>query len=962
MWDKLFYDKFAIDHHYNNVLTKNTTVEDLEDGSYYSYTGQKAIDFYNSQFKSNFQIPKIVIESDLYKLSIYTKVVDNIDTIYTIINVNTKKLENYVVKKMDGCDELDFLKKLCRYHLSYTNSNRSEANMFYNSSNKKSDKITENVNFMTEKIVLPIDYTFDDKIKTQDDLTIKLFDYQRCSVNWMLNKEKNLDNIYYNINEEVVLGDVYYDVYNQSFKVLNDRKSLKFYGGGLIDEVGLGKTIQILTLSLLNPCESTDYVKKEDETHLYSRATLIICPNQLCGQWEREIQDKFTADYDPQIIKILTKKHFDKYTYQDLLDADFVILSFTFLDNKAFTLPWSEKVSSLKSFSRTNWSSSDAKSISTVFDNMGKELVKNPLDSLMKTNAFYQLINWHRFVVDEFHEVYGDARYTYIKNILPFIKSSYRWCVTATPFIKKDSLYHTLNFLTNFKNTDNENILTNVKFVDYLSTKCFRRNTKDSVKEEHTLPPIEEEIRWLKFSSTERMMYNAYLANPNNDKFSEYLRQLCCHPQLADETKLALSNCKTLKEIETMMISHYKTEVNDATNKVRKIEKRIKKVNKKIKKIEKKEKKKQLKKMGIKMEKSSSNSDSGLCSESGSGSGSGSEDSDNDELNSMLGIDTSSFSVGNINTITMTNLKESLSKLEDVLKLANKELNGKTTTFNFFNNVIERLRKTSSKETTSKTDTNKSFEEMLEESDSDENEDDVCGICLDEIPEDDIGVGKCGHVFCYSCLKSAVSKYHNCPYCKGKLKDDDIYMISFEKKKKNISKQEKHKDGLINEVGTKLANLITYIKESDNHTIIFSQWDDLLRRVGRILAENGIKNVFCKGNCYQRDKAIREFNKDDSIKVIMLSSAQSASGTNLTKASQVILIDPIYGDYTYRKGQEKQAIGRAHRLGQKNKIKLIRFIIKNSVEEEIYWLNHEEDKKHADSQDDSIVKELIIEN
>ena len=60
------------------------------------------------------------------------------------------------------------------------------------------------------------------------------------------------------------------------------------------------------------------------------------------------------------------------------------------------------------------------------------------------------------------------------------------------------------------------------------------------------------------------MMYNAYLANPNNSKYSVYLRQLCCHPQLADETKYALSNCKSLAEIETMMVSHYKNDMDIA--------------------------------------------------------------------------------------------------------------------------------------------------------------------------------------------------------------------------------------------------------------------------------------------------------------------------------------------------------------------------------------------------------------
>ena len=64
------------------------------------------------------------------------------------------------------------------------------------------------------------------------------------------------------------------------------------------------------------------------------------------------------------------------------------------------------------------------------------------------------------------------------------------------------------------------------------------------------------------------------------------------------------------------------------------------------------------------------------------------------------------------------------------------------------------------------------------------------------------------------------------------------------------------------------------------------------------------------------------------------------------RTDQVIFIDPIYGDYTHRKGQEKQAIGRAHRLGQKAKIKVIRFIIRDSIEEEIYKNNLIEDQKY----------------
>ena len=205
-------------------------------------------------------------------------------------------------------------------------------------------------------------------------------------------------------------------------------------------------------------------------------------------------------------------------------------------------------------------------------------------------------------------------------------------------------------------------------------------------------------------------------------------------------------------------------------------------------------------------------------------------------------------------------------------------------------------------------------------------------------------------MFCYECIKTIIPQKHQCPYCKKSLKDNEIFMISYERKKKEEEKQEiKDKNELINKVGTKLANLIFFLKSSDKHTIIFSQWDDLLKKVGDVLDDYGISNVFCKGNIWQRDKAIRTFNSDEKIKVIMLSSDSAASGSNLTKASQVILLDPIYGPYEFRRNTEWQAIGRAHRMGQTKQVEVIRLIIKDTIEEEIYKQNIEEDKKFKEN-------------
>ncbi len=175
---------------------------------------------------------------------------------------------------------------------------------------------------------------------------------------------------------------------------------------------------------------------------------------------------------------------------------------------------------------------------------------------------------------------------------------------------------------------------------------------------------------------------------------------------------------------------------------------------------------------------------------------------------------------------------------------------------------------------------------------------------------------------------------------------NEINMISFEDlTPKQDNKDVKDKITLITKIGTKLANLIFYIKNCKEKCIIFSQWDDLLKKVGDVLDTYGIKNVFCRGNIWTRDKAIRDFTYKNDIQVIMLSSESAAAGTNLTSATKVILLDPVSGSYEYRKNMEGQAIGRAHRTGQTKQVSVVRFIIKDTVEEEIYNENIKEDAK-----------------
>ena len=252
--------------------------------------------------------------------------------------------------------------------------------------------------------------------------------------------------------------------------------------------------------------------------------------------------------------------------------------------------------------------------------------------------------------------------------------------------------------------------------------------------------------------------------------------------------------------------------------------------------------------------------------------------------------------------------------------------------------------------------------EKMKNNDIKEDEND-CIICLDNIT--DPTLTECGHLFCYECIKLCLKSKQFCPLCKKDLSGKDLLTM----KKNDVNVGNSMSNPLLVKYGSKLGKTISIVKSlvalPETKIIIFSQWDNMLSLIGTTLSENGIENSFVKGNVHVRNSAISKFKKNgnnDMNKVIMLSLKNSASGTNLTEATHILFVEPIDASLEECRAIEGQAIGRACRVGQKNKISVIRILIENSIEEKIYKSIYNERAVVEFKNDEDNVKDLLINN
>ncbi|KAH8671190.1 SNF2 family N-terminal domain-containing protein [Xylariales sp. PMI_506] len=86
-------------------------------------------------------------------------------------------------------------------------------------------------------------------------------------------------------------------------------------------------------------------------------------------------------------------------------------------------------------------------------------------------------------------------------------------------------------------------------------------------------------------------------------------------------------------------------------------------------------------------------------------------------------------------------------------------------------------------------------------------------------------------------------------------------------------------------------------------------------------------------NHSERDAAVEDFMTKGDVKIMLISLKAGNAGLNLQKATQVIILDPFWNPSV-----EDQAVGRAHRLGQKHSVTVNRVLIQGTIEDRILEL------------------------
>jgi hypothetical protein len=740
-------------------------------------------------------------------------------------------------------------------------------------------------------------------------------------------------------------------------------KTVDVLGGVLADEMGLGKTLTFLTMAVGTRLQTWKVI----DDRFYSRATLIVLPDHLCGQWEDMIMGNaklgikayFKESAKIKVIHMLTLANYKQYSMKDLLEADFVVTSFKHLLRPTIPDPFETKGDSPYHL-RAQLSAKRKEFFAAV--------QKNP-KLLEEKGASLFLVTWYHMVIDEIQEATKDKyspkptmdggiikRQPILEDLLLLLDAPRRWVLSGTPFEDDPRWTNDLGFILRYLIGEPDALCAVLK-KDSLEqiAKLFRRNTKASTYREVKLPPIEESVIKIPFSLEERIRYDAYIADKNYKVTDPEIQNLLCSPNMTSEetSDKAKSSRKILQELK----QKHKNDYQVLRDRIVKYKKDQKKISARLDRLGRQhelapdsDKEDHLSDSEPEIDSdrrrrkghrrgSDSDSDSDYSSSESEGeeiiiATSNTQNNlknrvkkdkkkkkkNNDDSSSSSSDDAEDSDDENTqeNNMSADQAKNQLNFVKENLTNCREQAKGKISSIRYLRTIGKQLR-------SKKID---------------------CPLCKDKINKNSMGMTCCGHMFCHECIIKSYRQKTRCPICQTNLdRMGGIFRIASESKKEDVKKY-----------GSKLLYLIKLMKnirEKKEKVLLFAHNTEFLKRISAVLDEQKIGNVFVQGAASQRNAALQKFrDKDSDTCAIMMSMQDSAAGADLTVAKYIIILDTIPGKERFT--TEAQAVARLARLGQTaKKVKIWRLVMENTIEDEAL------EKLFDNSEDGNVQKDNV---
>lgn len=411
-----------------------------------------------------------------------------------------------------------------------------------------------------------------------DELHCTLYPFQRRALKWLLEREQSID-----VSEKTPLelppGFVrtvdadgkqcfvsrFLGLVTTDEKVVWNIPS-KLKGGILAEEMGLGKTVEMIGLICAH---KRDLSQKHTSPNRFpqSSATLIITPPAILQQWKTELQT--LAPSLTLLVYEGLKVEQGKGNHDELLlrcmQHDVVLTTYNILAKEVH------------------------------YTETPDRKLRHDRRYVRRLSPLTQTV-WWRVVLDEAQMV--ESGVSNAARVAKLIPREIAWCVSGTP-VKKDArdLFGLLDFLgyqpyCNFSPPTWDRLVKHHKSVfKQIFQALALRHTKDHIKNDLQLPVQKRVVITVPFTQIEEQHYSALFKEMSDDcgldlegapleenwdpdspvvveKMRHWLtrlRQTCLHPELGHRNRQALGNTKgplrTVGEVLEVMIEQSDTAI-----------------------------------------------------------------------------------------------------------------------------------------------------------------------------------------------------------------------------------------------------------------------------------------------------------------------------------------------------------------------------------------------------------------